>query len=385
MTLVLQGIALNDEPMSQPLIGRFDERGGTLGRSENATFTLPDPERLISRVQAQILFRDEGYWIENVSAANAILHNGRPLSAGMRILLREGDELRISGYTLRAAFENDAISATILRGRTVIMQPQGPVTQKVAPAAAETHSTPAEASPVSQPPATSFETPHDAPPPADAPPNQQPSANSLGTQPVAGDESLWRAFLEGSGIKLSGPNGLSPEFLSHVGTILRVTIEGIHRLVMLRATAKDEMYAEMTTIQIHGKNPLKSAPDGAAALQLLLEPPARGFLPGATALRHTLVELQSQLVGMTAGTRAALQAVLERFDPSQVEALLKTQSVFDSRRPSHRRAQLWDLYVEHYRSLRDEAHEDFQRVVGDAFREAYETQVLSRDAARDLR
>src|SRR5215470_7302592 len=95
MTLVLHSIALDEAPMSQPLVGRFDERGGTVGRSDNATFTLPDPERMISRVQAQILFRDEGYWIENVSTANSTLHNGRPLSAGMRILLREGDELRI--------------------------------------------------------------------------------------------------------------------------------------------------------------------------------------------------------------------------------------------------------------------------------------------------
>ncbi|MEA3177951.1 MAG: hypothetical protein QOI59_1474, partial [Gammaproteobacteria bacterium] len=39
MSLVLQGIALNEEPLSQPLIGRFDERGGTVGRSDNATFT----------------------------------------------------------------------------------------------------------------------------------------------------------------------------------------------------------------------------------------------------------------------------------------------------------------------------------------------------------
>ena len=33
MTLVLQGIKLNDESLSQPLIGRFDERGGTVGRA----------------------------------------------------------------------------------------------------------------------------------------------------------------------------------------------------------------------------------------------------------------------------------------------------------------------------------------------------------------
>jgi FHA domain-containing protein len=126
MTLVLQGIKLNDEPLSQPLIGRFDERGGTLGRSDNATFTLPDPERLISRVQAQILFGDEGYWVEHVSTANSTFHNGRPLSAGMRVLLSEGDELRIGGYTLIAAFESDETSATVLRGRTVITAPPGP-------------------------------------------------------------------------------------------------------------------------------------------------------------------------------------------------------------------------------------------------------------------
>jgi FHA domain-containing protein len=143
MTLVLQGIKLNDESLSQPLIGRFDERGGTLGRSDNATFTLPDPERLISRVQAQILFGDEGYWVEHVSTANSTFHNGRPLSAGMRVLLSEGDELRIGGYTLIAAFESDEASATVLRGRTVIMPPSGPPTRPRA--ALELAATPTEA------------------------------------------------------------------------------------------------------------------------------------------------------------------------------------------------------------------------------------------------
>src|SRR5580692_3283277 len=111
MILVLQGISLDELPISQPLVGRFDERGGTLGRSDTATFTLPDPARTISRVQAQVLHRDDGYWIENVSAASPILHNGRALSAGMRVMLREGDELRVGGYTLQAAFKNDATSA----------------------------------------------------------------------------------------------------------------------------------------------------------------------------------------------------------------------------------------------------------------------------------
>ena len=53
MSLVLRGLSLNEEALSRPLIGRFDERGGQIGRSDNATFTLPDPERMISRVQAK--------------------------------------------------------------------------------------------------------------------------------------------------------------------------------------------------------------------------------------------------------------------------------------------------------------------------------------------
>src|SRR5215813_13477105 len=121
MTLVLRGISLNEEPMSRPLIGRFDERGGSLGRSDDATLTLPDPERLISRIQAQVLHQDDHYWIENISQASAVLHNGRPLSTGMRVILNEGDEIRIGGYALQTSFEDDAASASILRGRTVVL------------------------------------------------------------------------------------------------------------------------------------------------------------------------------------------------------------------------------------------------------------------------
>ena len=95
MTLVLRGLSLNEEPLSNPLVGRFDDRGGEIGRSDNATFTLPDPERLISRVHARISHAGHAYWVENVSSAGPILHNGRPLSSGMRVSLSDGDELRI--------------------------------------------------------------------------------------------------------------------------------------------------------------------------------------------------------------------------------------------------------------------------------------------------
>src|SRR6266404_9508181 len=373
MTLVLQGTALNDEPMSRPLIGRFDQRGGTLGRSDSSTFTLPDPERLISRIQAQVLHRDDGYWIENIRAASPILHNGRSLSAGMRVMLREGDELRIGGYTLLAAFEHNEASETILRGRTVTTHREGlhPPAPKAAPAPASAPA-PAPAAAPAQGPAA----------PAGTPIGAQPARPAEVQTAIPGDP-LWRALLEGAGIGFSPTNGPSPELLRAVGAMMRIAVEGIHRLVAMRAMAKGEMHAEMTMIQVRDNNPLKFAPDAEIALQLLLQPPARGFLDGPSALRAAIIDLQSHQVGMMAGMRAALEAVLDRFDPAKLETQLTTGSVFDSLRPTHRRARLWATYQDHYNSLRGEAQEDFQRFFDEAFREAYEAQVRSLDAAHD--
>jgi len=337
MNLVLQATTLNDEPMSQPLIGRFDHRGGTLGRSDSATLTLPDPERSISRTQAQVVYADDAFWIENISAASAILHNGRPLSAGMRIALRAGDELRIGGYSLQAAFDDDAASATILQGRTAVIRVEP---DRMRP----------------------------APPPS--PPAHHPDA-----------AALWRSFLEAAAVESAGAGAPSPERIAAVGAMLRVAVEGIHSLLAMRAAAKDEMQADMTMIQAGGNNPLKFAPDAKLALQMLLQPPARGFLDGPAALRATLVDLQSHEVGVMAGMRAALEAVLDRFAPEKLEAQLATRSVFDSWRPAQRRARLWELYLEHYRTLREEAQQDFQRLFGAAFRDAYLAQVRSLAAA----
>lgn len=367
MSLVLRAMSLNEMPLSRPLLGRFDERGGQIGRSDNVTFTLPDPERMISRVQAQVIHGEEGYWLENVSAANPILHNGRALSSGMRIALHDGDEVGIGGYKLAVAFEDDETSATILRGRTE------PSPDLSAPASAP----PLASAPAPGPSNEAQRTPGAAP--RKVTPRSRPSASAAGAA-VSG-EALWRGFVEGAGVELPLPNGPSPELLRAIGAMMKIAVEGIHRLVAMRAVAKSEMQADVTMIQVRGNNPLKFSPDATVALQLLLQPPARGFLAGPSALRDALIDLQSHQIGVMAGMRAALDAMLDRFDPSQLEPQLSTKSVLDSLVPAVRRAHLWELYLEHYRSLRQDAQEDFDRLFGEAFREAYEAQVRSLEAA----
>jgi FHA domain-containing protein len=364
MTLILRGITLDEEPMSQPLIGRFDKRGGTLGRSDDATLTLPDPERLISRIQAQVLHRDEHYWLENISAASAVLHNGRPLSTGMRVILSEGDELRIGGYALQAAFEDQATSATILRGRTVVP----PV-----------HNTPS-------PPVKASKTPSTARVPEVTEPLAEPTGSSVKrtTTGPDGPESLWRGFLQGAGIEGSSlPAAPTPQLLSSIGEMLKIAVGGLQRLIAQRSQDKNEMQAGRTMIERRGNNPLKFAADEDLALQMLLQPPARGFLDGPAALRDAVNDLQSHEVGMTMGMRAVLEAALERLDPEKLATLQGRRSMFDFLWPARRRARLWDTYLSQYRSLREEAADNLQRFVGKVFREAYETRSRNLETPDD--
>jgi FHA domain-containing protein len=199
--------------------------------------------------------------------------------------------------------------------------------------------------------------------------------------PLSGAEALWRGFQDGAGVELPLPNGPSPEMFSAVGAMLRIAVNGIHRLISMRAVAKSEMHADLTMIQVRGNNPLKFSPEAAVALRMLLQPPVQGFLSGPAALRDAVIDLQSHQVGVMAGMRAALAAVLDRFDPVHLESQLSARSVIDTLMPAHRRAKLWELYLEHYRSLKDEAQEDFSRFFGEAFREAYNAQVRALEAA----
>ena len=49
----------------------FDELGGTIGRADTNQLVLPDPERAISRVHAQLAFRNGAYAL--------IGHGGNPV------------------------------------------------------------------------------------------------------------------------------------------------------------------------------------------------------------------------------------------------------------------------------------------------------------------
>ena len=621
MNLVIRAQTLNDQPLSQAIVGCFDLKGGTIGRSDTNTMALPDPERHISRLQAEVSARGGAFSIRNAGAANAIFINGRALAPGEGSVLASGDELRIGAYALGVMVEaENEVVRTITQGRAVIdaravivgsavenrTDPRNMgLGRKPAPpaprtsAAASLHAAPASASlnpfsdllaapgasaPAADDPFAFLGAPSARPAPAVAPAAPAPSgaparlpddfdpfagllatptpikpavvaaapvgANDLlasvgasagnavsldasfglgaassassadplaafmgssvalgaavpmagagsvstdpfamfgavgasppgpaafnhtpelkaayepppiisetrpavrhvgpatavplspvavpaapaSTDPFAGlqlgpaasvdplaafmgtpasapvaaraaapvapvvaphaarsapvaavpvaagqpPDALWAAFCQGAGVEVPLPQGLSPEQMRVLGTILREAVEGTLRLMAVRATAKTELRAAVTTIRARNNNPLKFSPGVDTALAQLLQPPLRGFMAGPLAMQDAMHDLVGHSIGTMAGMRAALAGVLARFEPGQLESKLAGKSMLDSLLPGGRKAKLWDLYLQHFDSIRSDAHEDFHNLFGAAFVAAYEEQL----------
>lgn len=222
----------------------------------------------------------------------------------------------------------------------------------------------------------------DEPPPAVAPtqaavPQQPASAHAAAPAGMwSGDtRELWRAFCEGAGLRLEPPQGLNPELMRVMGTLLRTSVEGTLQMMAVRAATKHELRAQVTIIQARNNNPLKFSPDAQSALEQMLQPPVRGFMSGPAAMNDAMNDLVGHTIGTMAGTRAALEGVLGRFRPTELEAKLVGKSVLDSLLPMNRKAKLWELYLTHFEAIREEAQEDFHTLFGKAFLAAYEQQL----------
>ena len=541
MHLVIRAQSPHHVSVSPSIVAEFDERGGTIGRSDSNTMALPDPARYVSRLQAEVSCAAGVYSLRNVGNANPIMVNGRPLGHGETVPLQDQDQLTIGGYELSVELHEQTAQAPLcaVDGRTVIsasareaktgspghpgaaptpMQSDsfagllgttgkpdaadpfadlmGLAPSAAAPATTSAHVAsppPAAArapfSPAPTPhsplsprlpddfdpfadlaapapslaarsdqdsslrslldpdaagpgidtlfglhaarpgqenaleaflspgattkndspltndpfaflgvgnsppdavgPAASDDTPdlqaaytpspvHAARPQSQPQPQPQPARPQIAAQalPAASDTgALWDAFCEGAQLSLATQPRLTPELMRLIGGTLRQAVEGTLQLSTMRTVVKQELHVPVTTIQTRGNNPLKFAPDAAAALAQMVQPPMRGFMAAPEAMQDAMTDLLGHAAGTMEGTRAALQGMLRRFEPARLEAELAEGGVLDKLMPGNRRARLWELYLQHFGRISESAREDFDDLFGRAFAKAYEEQA----------
>ncbi|HDJ1441800.1 TPA: type VI secretion system-associated FHA domain protein TagH [Serratia rubidaea] len=232
----------------------------------------------------------------------------------------------------------------------------------------------------------------EAAPHAEPQPRTRPG-NRLGIDPIAYQNARAQGAAAPNGDALEGPllaallQGIGlddlqpqPHFdeqqVRQVGRLLSLFSQGTVALLSSRSILKRGVKAEMTMILDEANNPFKLLPSGKTVLMQMFGSQMPGFMPPEQAVRDALIDLQAHQLGMIAGIRAIIAAMLQSFNPDRLEEEARKEgSAPRLALPSNRKAALWDYFVKNYQQTSGEIEDDFHTLFGEAFLHAYDVEV----------
>ncbi len=107
MTLRLAIENMDRLPDGGPVRVELKGRGLDIGRDAHLDWTLPDPSRYVSGKHCEIRYRDNEYWLYDVST-NGTFVNGAQFRLDAPYRLRDGDRLTIGPYIVAVSIEGGA-------------------------------------------------------------------------------------------------------------------------------------------------------------------------------------------------------------------------------------------------------------------------------------
>lgn len=363
-----------------PVVARFGDGGGDIGRGVHCTLVLDDPSRRISRRQAAIACRNGRFFITHLGGGTPTELGGQSLDIGVEREVLDGDELRIGPYTLRVACPLALEPTRDVHGDPIALFGGSPGAG--GPNAFKGILDP----PIAKPRASTKMPAPDSVPESDArsvefdvgdPTGMQARRVRKSAQPSSGDarDPSIAAFLAGAGLTDQVGAQFGPQQMELVGRLFREALQGSLDLLAARTIAKRELHADGTMLRSRDNNPLKFSPSVEVAFAHLLGPTPPGFMAPVPAMRDAFDDLRAHQLAVLAGMRAALHAVMKRFDPQELEVRLTRRSTWDALVPAARKAKLWDMFAESYDEIHRETEDDFDALFGRAFLEAYAAQL----------
>ena len=404
------------------------EHDATIGRSKDNDWVLPDEKKYVSQYHARIEKRAADYFIIDTSQ-NGVFVNDKSVGRNNSHILEAGDRLGIGDYEIGvettdarqtpagppqlpagqptelddhpAAFEPLAIIENTPPLADDQVASQGPTPP---PALHEAFTPPIPNDwKQAEPDSTSNTTEHgdvipenwwikespgantDLPsirntqptvPPTDRPTGAHGSHNPARNVSHVDDDAL-SEFLAGAGREdIKEHMQQTPTPFRNAGVLLRAFTQGTMDALKARRHIKKEFRAGgLTMLGPKENNPLKFSLNVHEAIEQLLSPRGDGFLLPAQSIQEAFDDINSHQVAVMAGMQAALQLVLERFDPSSLERRLGKRALLDDLVPMHRKAKTWELFAEEYKEIAHEAEGDFNQVFLKEFGRAYDEHI----------
>lgn len=108
MALSLKIISYKGGPLAEPKFVTFESGGGSIGRSDDNTLVLPDPDKFVSRHHASISFENGSYYLTDSSLGGVFINNSEsPLNNGTE-QLHNGTRLKIGEYEIETIISEES-------------------------------------------------------------------------------------------------------------------------------------------------------------------------------------------------------------------------------------------------------------------------------------
>jgi predicted component of type VI protein secretion system len=390
MPLKLEIISDHRDIVGDDAVREFRAEGGTIGRSLNNDWILPDPDKFISGKHATIDCKGGIYYIVDISTNGVYVNDERePLGKGNPRRLFNGDHLHLGDFEVLVSIDEgedlempDAPKPTVVpdhieqlveedRIRTgVQLLDEDEITGDVAFESVlyTGDNEEPQAAPDAEPPGMLQEP---------EPPLLEPETPTASPVEVTGND-LFDAFLDGLQISRAElhPSLDVAEAMHNAGEILREFIEGTEKLLDNRADLKTAFRLDQTTILPRHNNPIKLSQNTGDLVKQLLVGREGEYLGPRDAVREVCQDLLAHQEAFLDAMTHAFVEFADRFDPEELTASFERSL---GRKPLFgllSNFKYWGLYKDLYPTMTEKGSGRFPQMFAEEFVKAYERYII---------
>ena len=394
MQLVLDLVNAAERSAAQKSVATFRQAGGTIGRSETATWVLTDPCRHISGVHAEISYESGVYYLTDRSTNGTYdVNKNARLQKNEEYPIEHGDSFRMGDFVFKARVLQAAdhfarqsvggaanIAALIPDDEFLQVDPLAmldvPETDDfdlgaftagwsddfalndpfddldepfISPTLTSVSLAPQEASALAEL-GISHPVPI-RPVPSKVRKMTPPQIESTAVIADAGEVPQKVLQILGETLDFDFTRLTDEELepvLRNLGALTRQAVQGLQQVLRTRADIKNKLRLGSTMVQESGNNPLKLSGNYEQTLNCMLLG-QMGYLSGPQAVRMALKDIQAHQVASFAASRTLLDAAFEQLSPTQLVYRFETAS--KPGKWSNKDAYYWQQYQLHHQKL----------------------------------
>lgn len=390
MALRLNIVSEHHELMGDDAERIFREDGGTIGRSLQNDWILPDRDRYVSGRHATIDHKGGIYYLLDTSSNGVYINDEvEPVGKGNPRRLFNGDRIRMGDFQFAVSLDSgEGLEMPPESQPTVVPDNIEQLVDEVSLRTGVKLIDEEEITGDDEFRSVLFGNPVDKAPPAVEPkptPKPEPERAAVPEKPAkkndkgfdAPAEDLFASFLEGLGVNPLElhPSVNRPELMLTAGHILREFVEGTINLLASRANLKNTFQLDQTAIMPRYNNPLKLSANPGDLVKQLLVGDEGDYLGAKDAVREVCTDLLNHQNAFLEAMNSAFIDFAERFEPEEL------QNGFDRAMSGSKllafmnKSKYWDLYCDLYPIVTEKGDGRFPQMFGEEFVKAYERQV----------